>query len=118
MIRFIVKQMLPKIGYEVECAADGAEAVEAYRKARESGEPFMAVFLDLNIPGGMGGKETMKRLLDIDPHVKGFVTSGDSSDPAMTHCKDFGFCGALEKKSLYLKEELASALKGARAETS
>jgi|GEM_PF-1719761 len=113
MIRFIAKQTLLKIGYDVECSADGAGAIEAYRKAYEAGEPFMAVFLDLNIPGGMGGKETMKQLLTIDPHAKGFVTSGDSSDPAMIHFKDFGFSGAFEKRSVYLEAELASALKAA-----
>ncbi len=111
MIRFIAKQILLKIGYEVECATNGAEAIEAYKKAQEAGEPFLAVFLDLNIPGGMGGKETMRQLLEIDPHAKGFVTSGDSSDPSMTRCREFGFCGAVEKRSLFLKEELASALK-------
>lgn len=113
MIRFIARQTLLKIGYDVECFADGVKTIEAYRKAYEAGEPFMAVFLDLNIPGGMGGKETMKQLLTIDPHAKGFVTSGDSSDPAMIHCKDFGFSGAFEKRSVYLEAELASALKSA-----
>jgi DNA-binding NarL/FixJ family response regulator len=53
--------------------------------------------MDLTIPGGMGGKETIKRLLEIDPKVIFIVSSGYSDDPIIAHYKDYGFCGAIKK---------------------
>jgi CheY-like chemotaxis protein len=86
-----------EIGYKVELTKDGAEAVDLYRKARESGQPFAAVILDLTVPGGMGGKETIKKLLEIDPEVKAIVSSGYSTDPIMSDFKKFGFSAFVTK---------------------
>ena len=71
--------------------------IELYKKAKESGEPFNAVILDLTIRAGLGGKETIQKLIEIDPGVKGIVTSGYSSDPVLTDFKKFGFTGAIAK---------------------
>jgi two-component system, cell cycle sensor histidine kinase and response regulator CckA len=68
-----------------------------YREAREAGIPYAVVFMDLTIPGGMGGKVTMKKLLEIDPDVKGVVTSGYSNDPILAHYREYGFCGVVVK---------------------
>jgi DNA-binding NarL/FixJ family response regulator len=51
----------------------------------------------LTIPGGMGGKETIRRLREIDPDVKGIVASGYSNDPVVANFRDYGFCGSLPK---------------------
>lgn len=110
MIRFIAEQTLNKAGYDVTCVADGAAAVEAYVAARNGNSPYIAVFLDLNIPGGMGGKETMKRLLAADPAVKGFVMSGDPTDPVMQDFATHGFHGAVDKRLLYKKTEIDAIL--------
>lgn len=110
MIRFIAEQTLSRVGYEVTCVADGAEAVKAYMTARDQA-PYVAVFLDLNIPGGMGGKETMQHLLELDPAAKGFVMSGDPTDPVMEDYAIHGFCGAVEKRLLYMKTEMDALLK-------
>ena len=69
------------MGYEVALASDGDEAVSLFRKAKKAGEPFDAVILDLTIPGGMGGRETIKKLKKIDPKVKAVVASGYSNNP-------------------------------------
>jgi CheY-like chemotaxis protein len=76
---------------------DGAEALEVYEEARQSGRPFDTVILDLTIPGGMGGLETMKRLRASDPSLKAVVSSGYSSDPVLHDYESFGFKGALSK---------------------
>ena len=68
-----------------------------YKKAWESGKPYDAVILDLTIPGGMGGKETIKILLKIDPEVKAVVYSGYSDDPGMSDFRDYGFKGMMAK---------------------
>jgi len=53
--------------------------------------------LDLTIPGGMGGIETIKRLLLIDPDAKVVVSSGYSSDEVMSDYKKYGFKEAIMK---------------------
>lgn len=103
--RLVFKAM----GYEVEFAMNGAEAVSLYEKAREAGKPFDGVILDLTIPGGMGGKETMGRLLEIDKNVKAIVVSGYADDPVMTNFKDYGFVCALAKP--YTVDQLREAVR-------
>jgi len=102
-------RMLKHIGYdEVEFAKDGAEAIKLYKKARKSGNPFDAVIMDLTIPGGLGGKQTIKKLLEIDPEVKAIVSSGYTDDPIMSKFKKYGFSGVVSKP--YTIEELGKVL--------
>ena len=96
-IRELLHAELTDIGYEVELAGDGAEVLERYMKARESGNPFDAVIMDLTIPGGMGGKEAIKQLLEIDPDAKAIVSSGYSTDPVMADYKKYGFSAVVAK---------------------
>ncbi len=110
-LRFCTKKILEFFGHNVECFQDGAETIEAYNKAKETGEPFDAVILDLTIQGGMGGKETIQKLLEIDPEVKAIVASGYSNDPVLENCQDYGFCEALAKP--YRKDELGKAVEDA-----
>jgi DNA-binding NarL/FixJ family response regulator len=53
--------------------------------------------MDLTIPGGAGGKETIQRLLEIYPDSKAIVSSGYSDDPIMANYKDYGFKAVVEK---------------------
>ncbi|MFQ6103531.1 MAG: PAS domain-containing protein [Candidatus Glassbacteria bacterium] len=107
-IRESVGEMLRFFGYEVEFACDGREAVEMYKKARKSERPFDAVIMDLTIPGGMGGKEAIQKLLEIDPNVKAIVSSGYSNGPVMTEYRKYGFSAVVAKP--YNVEELHSTL--------
>ena len=45
-------------------------------KARLEGHPFSLVIMDLTVQGGMGGRETVKKLIEIDPDVRAIVSSG------------------------------------------
>lgn len=99
---------LKRLGYEAELARDGAEAIRRYQEAREGGRPFSAVIMDLTIPGGMGGKETIQRLLDLDPGARAIVSSGYSNDPVMAEFRKYGFCGVVAKP--YEIRELARVL--------
>lgn len=109
MVRFVAGETLKRYGFEVEFANDGTEAVELYKEHHKAGAPFVAVILDLNIPGGMGGEETMKRLLEIDPSAKGYVSSGRTDDPVMMNYQTFGFSGTIEKPYFYLNKEMMEA---------
>jgi DNA-binding NarL/FixJ family response regulator len=45
----------------------------------------------------MGGKETIEKLLEIDPEVRAVVMSGFANDPIMANYKEYGFKGVLVK---------------------
>jgi len=96
-VRDIVGEMLCHLGYEPSFARDGAEALELYQKAMRNTVPFDAVIMDLTIPGGMGGKEAIAMLLQMDPGVKGIVSSGYSNDPVMAEYNEYGFRGVVTK---------------------
>jgi CheY-like chemotaxis protein len=97
IVRETIGRMITHLGYEPDFAKDGLEALEIYADAQATGRQFDAVIMDLTIPGGMGGREAMKRLLALDPSVKGIVSSGYADDPIMAHYKDYGFCGVIKK---------------------
>lgn len=90
-IRHLAHETLSNVGYEVAVAVDGSEATELYKSAKESGHPFDAVIMDLTVPGGMGGKEAIKRIMEVDPDVKAIVSSGYSADPVMSDFQSYGF---------------------------
>ena len=97
IVRAVAEAILTELGYEVEFAGDGNATIEAYKVAKESGNPFDAVILDLTIPGGMGGKDTIKKLLEVDPAVKAIVSSGYSNDPIMSEFTQYGFKAVMAK---------------------
>ncbi|MFC1966505.1 PAS domain S-box protein [Chloroflexota bacterium] len=109
IIRALLHQELTSNGYEVEVTEDGKEAIERYRGAKEAGQPFDIVILDLTIPGGMGGKEVIKKLLEIDPKVKAIVSSGYATDPVMANFEEYGFKGVIAKP--YTVEKLEKVLR-------
>ena len=66
-------------------------------KKFEANERFDLVILDLTLPGGMGGKEALKKLIEIDPTVNAIVSSGYAMDATMSRYQDFGFRGVIAK---------------------
>lgn len=108
IVRELARNVLINLGYEVTVAVDGTEAVKLYKEAMESHDPFDAAIIDLTIPGGMGGRETIRNLMAIDPEVKAIVSSGYSNDPIMTDFREYGFKGVIAKP--YEAVELSEAL--------
>ena len=96
-IRALVEFTLTRLGYKVMQAASALEGVNLYRQQLEAGERFDAVILDLTLPGGMGGKEALKKLIEIDPTVNAIVSSGYATDATMSRYQDFGFRGVIAK---------------------
>ena len=113
-LRKMVGRMLKNLGYESEFAKDGAETIEMYKEAKEAEKPYDAVILDLTIPGGMGGKEAINKLLEIDPEVKAVVSSGYSDDPVLANFQEYGFKGMMPKpfESRSLSKVLHEVLQG------
>ena len=97
IVRDVSGEMLKSLGYEVEFANGGTEAIEMYQRAVEARRPFDVVIMDLTIPGGIGGKEAIQKLRSVDPDVKAIVSSGYSNDPVMADFKEYGFMGVIIK---------------------
>jgi PAS domain S-box-containing protein len=97
IVRRVSGEILKAMGYEVEFASDGAEAIRLYKTAMASSNPFDAVIMDLTVPGGMGGKEAIGKLHEVDPDVKAIVSSGYSQDPIMANYREYGFCEVIAK---------------------
>lgn len=93
----VVRRMLERIGHEVHTVPDGETAIARYQEAMQDGEPFDAVLMDLTIPGGMGGREAVRRILEIDPDARVIVSSGYSNDPVMAEYRAHGFRGVIAK---------------------
>lgn len=96
LVRETMRRQLAICGYEVTAAEHGEEAVSAYRQAREEGRPFDVVILDLMVPTGWGGEQTLVELLKLDPGVKALVCSGTLEGPK-AHYEKKGFRGVLGK---------------------
>ena len=108
IVRDTAGKILEQLGHKVDFAADGGEALAKYQQARENGRAFDLVIMDLTVPGGLGGKETIRRMLELDPQVKAIVSSGYSNDPMLSDFKKYGFKGIVAKP--YVVEELESAV--------
>jgi len=97
MVRELSRSILNHLGYEVVETGDGKETLNRYLKAKDEEHPIDLIIMDLTIPGGMGGKETIIRLKEIDPEVKAIVSSGYSNDPIMADFRKYGFVDVLNK---------------------
>ena len=109
LLRKACGELLQHLGCQVSFARDGAAAVRLCREAAENGEKFDVVIMDLTIPGGSGGLETIARLQLLDPAVKAIVSSGYSNAPVITDYKEYGLCRFISKP--YRLKELSAALK-------
>ncbi len=96
-VRDLLRTVLGKLGYEVETARDGTEAVSFYLAAMEAGNRFDAVLLDLTVSGGMGGMEAAVRLKQLDPSARLIGSSGYSDAPVMSDFAKYGFDAVIPK---------------------
>jgi two-component system, cell cycle sensor histidine kinase and response regulator CckA len=107
-VRHVAGKLISQLGYKVDFANDGVEAIALYKKAKKSKEPFDLIIMDLTIPGGMGGKETIEILTKMDPELTAIVSSGYHNDPIVANYKKYGFKGFINKP--YTIEDLNDTL--------
>jgi CheY-like chemotaxis protein len=88
---------LRRLGYPATLTRSGAAAVVQYQIALDAGRRFDAVILDLTLPGGPGGLETLARLREIDPAVRAILSSGHIDHPAVTDWAGAGFSAFIAK---------------------
>jgi signal transduction histidine kinase/ActR/RegA family two-component response regulator len=115
-IRCMAERMLQTLGYDVSVTKNGEEAIEMYRRAKETKNPFDAVILDLTVQGGKGGKQTLKELQAYDPDVTAIVSSGYSNDLVLSEYQEYGFKGSVSKP--YRIQELGNTLSSILKKTS
>ena len=108
MIRTLLTKMVERFGYQAEAVKDGDSALERFTAAKQAEAPFDLVILNLIIPGGVGGRDTISLLKSVDSGVKAIASSGYPNDPVMKNCRLFGFDAAILKP--YHMEELKSLL--------
>ncbi len=105
----VVREMLKLMGYEVRVAKEGREAIKLYKEAMDTGKPFDLVILDLTVSSGMGGQDTIKELIRIDPNVKAIISTGYSNDPIVSKYWEYGFKDVIIKP--YTLSELSNKLR-------
>ena len=96
-IHRVISRTLNKLGYDVKSVYTGEEALGEYKTALKTEEPFAAVIMDLTIPGGLGGREAIGKLHEIDPRARVIVSSGYANDPVMADFASYGFAGKVSK---------------------
>jgi len=97
VVREIASRMLQACGYTVLCREDGRGALEFFEQERKAGRVLAGMILDLTIPGGMGGEETVRAIRKLDANVPVFVASGYAEDPVMANPRAYGFTASLCK---------------------
>lgn len=108
VVRSVVGELARTLGYRVVCASGGEQAVDLFRRWADEGEPFDAVILDLTVPGGMGAREAVRKILAIDGEARVIVSSGYSDDPVLRDFRAHGFCDSITKP--YTSLELSRVL--------
>ncbi len=64
------EESTPQEEYYVDCASQGIEGVELVKKSLEEKNPYMVAFIDMRMPPGIDGKETAKRIREIDQDIE------------------------------------------------
>ena len=93
----VTQEVLKFLKFDVVSARDGLAAIDLYKKEKIAGTPFDIVILDLSVPTGMGGKETIEHLRKFDPAIKAIISSGYTNDPVVEDFSSYGYCGRLTK---------------------
>ncbi len=108
-IRNIVDKILTANDFEVTCTSTGEEAIEAYYQGVKQDQPYDVLLLDLEVAGGMGGKDTVATLRQDFPNIKAVVTTGYLDDAVLSNHREHGFSGILTKP--FQIEDLLSVLR-------
>ena len=64
--------------FEIVACSQGDDAVQVAKGARERGQPFDVVILDMRMPPGIDGLEAGRKIRQIDPDVTIVFVSGYS----------------------------------------
>lgn len=63
--------------YWIDSALQGQEGLARVQEAKERGEEYAVAFVDMRMPPGWDGVETIKRLWEVDPYLQVVLCTGD-----------------------------------------
>jgi PAS domain S-box-containing protein len=92
-VRVIAARMLETLGFRVQLAANGEEAIERFRADPGS---FRLVLLDLTMPR-LGGEDVFRELRQVRPDVRVLLMSGYTEQEVTTRFAGKGLAGFLQK---------------------
>ena len=104
-LRQSIAAMLEHLGFEVETASDGQEALEHFQPGA-----YTLVLMDLTMPR-LDGKEAFRRMKALDPAVRVILSSGYNEQDAIQQFLGRGLAGFIQKP--YQMKTLVEALKRA-----
>ncbi len=104
-VRLIMQKSLEHLGYSVDVAANGEEALKLYR---QNGKEYGLLIMDMIMPG-MPGDELFFELKRMDPEVAVLIASGYASDRRTRAVLDGGGVGMLRKP--FAVEDLGEAVR-------
>jgi len=92
-VRELGRRILTGRGYTVLTAPNGEEALSVYRSQQDR---ISLIVLDLMMPG-MGGKDCLKELLEVNPDATVLIASGYATDAVTKECMRLGAKGFVSK---------------------
>ena len=115
MRQTIVRAMLESCGYSVYRSRNDECAIEDYLLAKDAGYPFDCIVMDLYVSYGIGGKETIRKLIEADRDARALLITSNGIDPIMDRFEEHGFQGALAKPFTIgqLQKAITGSLAGA-----
>lgn len=103
--REVTREMLSGLGYSVNLAASGEEAVDFFRKSG----PVDLLILDMIMDPGIDGLETYRRIIALRPGQKAIIASGYSETDRVRETQELGARTYIVKP--FTLEKLASAVR-------
>jgi PAS domain S-box-containing protein len=97
LIREVIKEQLETLGYTVVLTENGNEAIDFFKAETAANRKLAGMIFDLTVPGGMGGKEAIRKIREICLDTPAFVASGYSTDPIMANPEGYGFNASISK---------------------
>jgi PAS domain S-box-containing protein len=108
VIRETVSNMLSSLGYSVVCKDNGKDTIDYFVAETMAKRKIAGMILDLTVPGGMGGKETIHEIRKLDRTIPVIVSSGYFDDPVIADPAAYGFMASIRKP--FTKGELSEIL--------
>jgi CheY-like chemotaxis protein len=108
-LRTVGKAILSTFDVPVLTASSGEDCLAALHAGAQQGALPDIILLDLTMPGGMSGVETLDQIQDHFPGIAVIACSGFFGDGADEVCQRLGFADSLPKP--YTPDALAAVVR-------
>jgi len=105
----VMTRLLQAIGYTVESAHSGEEALQLFATHKAQGHFPKLVILDMVMGEGMDGAQTYQELKAMNPNQRAIIVSGYAESPRVTLAQTLG-AGTYLRKPVTL-EKLSKAVR-------